>query len=326
VTELRDVLARFPGKHVLVVGDVMLDEYVWGTVRRISQEAPVPVVELHKRSYLPGGAANAAANIASLRGVADLVGVVGADQAGGQLRAGLEDRGIGSVGLLAEEGRPTTTKTRIIAHNQQVVRVDHEQRRSITPEIERRLLELVDERLPAMDACILSDYAKGTVSPALARHVLARAAALGKPVVVDPKGSDFGKYRGATLLKPNLQEAGQFLGRDLDLQQHVLEAGRGLLQALDCNGVLITRGADGMSLFQRSKEPVHIAAHAREVYDVTGAGDTVIAALTMALAVGANLEEAARLASHAAAIIVGRVGTAAIGYEELWSILERSEE
>jgi rfaE bifunctional protein kinase chain/domain len=316
------VLGRMPGRRVLVVGDVMLDEYVWGGVRRVSQEAPVPVVELQKRTRVPGGAANAAANVAGLRGEVFLVGVAGDDEAGRHLRDALEAGGIASGGLLAVAGRPTTTKTRIIAHSQQVVRVDHELAGPLPAAAEERLLALIDERLPGVEACVLSDYAKGAVSPAVAQGLIVRAKALGKPVVVDPKGADYSKYRGATLVKPNLHEAGLFLRREVASAEDVAEAGLGLLVALGGDGVLITRGPAGMALFERGKEPVHIPAQAREVFDVTGAGDTVAGVVAMALAAGAGLEEAARLASRAAAIIVGRVGTAAVQFHDLLTTAE----
>jgi D-beta-D-heptose 7-phosphate kinase/D-beta-D-heptose 1-phosphate adenosyltransferase len=314
---LQSILRHFPGRRVLIVGDVMLDEYLWGSVQRISPEAPVPIVELHKRSDIPGGAANTAANIAGLGGQVHLAGVVGQDDAGQRLRARLAEQGIAVTGLLVDKCRPTTTKTRIIAHNQQVVRVDQEQRGNFAPALEERLLGFVEEQLPHADACVLSDYAKGVVSSNLARRFIRRATELGKPVVVDPKGTDFAKYQGATLIKPNLHEAGLFLQREVSSLEDVLEAGQRLLALLGVAGVLITRGGAGMSLFEKDTETIHIPAQAREVFDVTGAGDTVAATLTLALASGASLQQAARLSSLAAGVIVGRLGTSAIRLEDL---------
>ena len=314
---LQSILAAFPGKRVLVVGDVMLDEYLWGAVRRISPEAPVPVVELQKRSHVPGGAANTAANVAGLRGEVFLYSIVGGDEAGRQLLSALAAQGIPLEGLLIDENRPTTTKTRIIAHSQQVVRVDREDRSAFPPGLEERLLQLIADRLPSIDACIVSDYAKGLVSPTLAQRVIQTAKGLGKPVIVDPKGTNFAKYRGATLVKPNLHEAGLFLRHEVNSPEDVIEAGQRLLELLDAEGLLLTRGAAGMSLFEPGREPIHIPAQAREVYDVTGAGDTVAGTLATALAAGASLEHAARLASRAAGIIVGRVGTTAVRFEDL---------
>jgi D-glycero-beta-D-manno-heptose-7-phosphate kinase len=319
------ILARFRQQRILVVGDVMLDEYIWGSVRRISPEAPVPIVEITKRSHVPGGAANAAANVAGLGANVDLLGIVGADEAGGQLRHALERMGIRSDYLLDADIRPTTAKTRVIAHGQQVVRVDHEQREAIPAPLEERLVRVIDDRLRAANACVLSDYAKGLVSPRVAGHLLSAAAALGKPVIVDPKGADYSKYRGATLVKPNLLEAGHFLGREVDAVEDVVDAGRRMLAFLGSAGVLITRGAAGMSLFEKDADPLHIPTQAREVYDVTGAGDTVVGTLAVALAAGAGLAEAARLASRAAGIIVGHVGTTAITLDELQQVVQASD-
>jgi D-beta-D-heptose 7-phosphate kinase/D-beta-D-heptose 1-phosphate adenosyltransferase len=314
---LQSILARFARQRILVVGDVMLDEYIWGAVRRISPEAPVPIVELQKRSDVPGGAANAAANVLGLGGVVHLMGLVGGDEAGQRLRKTLAAQGIDLRGLLTAENRPTTTKTRIIAHNQHVVRVDHEYREPVPPVLEEQLLGLIDVLLPQVDACILSDYAKGLVSHTVARHVIQQATALGKPIVVDPKGSDYSRFHGATLVKPNQHEAGVFLRRQLDSPEDVSAAGRQLLAYLGSAAVLITHGAAGMTLFEEGNSPVHIPAQAREVYDVTGAGDTVAGTLAMALPAGASLEQAARLASQAAGIIVGRVGTTPVRLEDL---------
>jgi D-beta-D-heptose 7-phosphate kinase/D-beta-D-heptose 1-phosphate adenosyltransferase len=215
------------------------------------------------------------------------------------------------------DDRPTSTKTRIIAQGQQVVRVDREQCGPLAAALEERLLGFIADTIPAVDACILSDYSKGVVSARLAQHLIQRATRLGKPVVVDPKGIDCGKYRGASVVKPNLHEAGLFLRREVSSEDDVVEAGRRLLDLLGAGGVLLTRGAAGMSLFMPRAEPAHIPAEAREVFDVTGAGDTVAATLGVALSAGAGLEQAARLSSGAASLVVGRVGTSAVRLEEL---------
>jgi D-beta-D-heptose 7-phosphate kinase/D-beta-D-heptose 1-phosphate adenosyltransferase len=274
------------------------------------------VVKLRQRTCVPGGAANTAANVAGLAADVVLAGVVGADEAAGRLREALAERGIGSDGLLVDQGRPTTTKMRVLAQNQQIVRVDHEQVGPLPAELEERLLAFIEERMPEVDACLVSDYAKGVVSARLAQRVIQRATALGKPVLVDPKGSEGSKYRGATLVKPNLHEAGVLLRRQVDADD-VEQAGRALLDKLGTRCVLLTRGEAGMSLFEQGAQPVHVQAQAREVYDVTGAGDTVAATLTVALAAGAGFEQAARLANRAAGIIVGRVGTTAVSLDEL---------
>ena len=283
----RGVLKSFPGQRILVVGDLMLDEYVWGSVRRISPEAPVPVVEVQRRSHVLGGAANAAANAAGLRATVLVAGIVGSDDTGVRLRSHLAAQGIGQEGVLIAEGRrPTTTKTRIIAHSQQVVRFDHEDCSDCPAVLEGKLLEYIDACLGRVDACILSDYGKGVVSSNLARRVIDRANSLGKPVIVDPKSADPSRYREATLVKPNLQEASVILGRAISTVEDVNAAGTRLLSLFDSSSVLLTRGAAGMSLFERDGDAVHIPAQASEVFDVTGAGDTVVA--TVAVALGAE--------------------------------------
>jgi D-glycero-beta-D-manno-heptose-7-phosphate kinase len=319
---LPDLLAAFPGKAVLIVGDAMLDEYIWGEVRRISPEAPVPVVEMRRRTFVLGGAGNSAANVVSLGGVAYLGGVVGRDQPADQLREVLARSGVRTEGLLTVEGRRTTTKTRIVAHNQQVVRVDSEQCAPLSAAQEDRLLAWVESNLPRAGACILSDYAKGVVSPRLAEHFIHLARRAGKPVVVDPKGTDYAKYRGAALVKPNLHEAECFAEQTITGEASLLEASRKLLGALGGAALLITRGSQGMSLFREGTPPVHVPTVARHVFDVTGAGDTVISTLALALGAGAPLEQAVHLANWAASIVVGKLGTATATLDELRSAIK----
>jgi D-glycero-beta-D-manno-heptose-7-phosphate kinase len=316
-TELAQLVDRFPGVRVLAIGDVMLDEYVWGAVSRISPEAPVPVVEIERRSEVPGGAANAAAGVAALGGRSSLAGVVGDDPAAERLRRRLDESGVDHVGLVVATGRPTTTKMRVIAHSQQVVRVDQEERQGIAAAVEEELLAWARREVEECNAVIVSDYAKGVVSDRLASSVIETAAAAGVPVVIDPKGADFAKYAGATVITPNLGEAARGAGVDPDHAGDLSRVAGRLMAALDGTALLLTRGADGISLFTSTAAPVHIPAVAREVYDVTGAGDSVVSTLTLALAAGASLEDGARLANEAAAIAVGKVGTAAVGHEEL---------
>ena len=310
-------LARLSGRSVLVVGDVMLDEYVWGNVRRISQEAPVPVVEMCRRTRAPGGAANAAANVIALGGKAVLGGVVGRDRQAEQLCESLVERGVETGGLVADDGRPTTTKTRIVAHGQQIVRVDHERPTPLSARVEDVLLQRTWECLQNVDACVLSDYDKGVVSARLARRLICMARRSGKPVVVDPKGTDYAKYRGATVITPNLHEAQRALSREASHDIDVPEAGRLLLDILPDTAVLITRGAQGMSLFSSGIPPVYVPTEARNVFDVTGAGDTVVGALALALAAELPLEQAVQLANRAAGIVVGKSGTATATLEDL---------
>ena len=318
---LADLVAALAGRCVLIVGDVMLDEYIWGEVQRISPEAPVPVVVVRRRTCAPGGAANVAANVASLGGRALLGGVVGQDPQAAQLREALAERGVDPAGLIVDGDRPTTTKTRVVAHSQQVVRVDSERRTSLRAELEDALLSWVEEALDIADACVLSDYAKGVVSPQLAAGFIRLARGAGKPVIVDPKGTNYARYRGATVVTPNVREAEQALNREINGRADLLEVGRHLLGVLQGGALLITRGSQGMSLFVNGADVTHIPAVARNVFDVTGAGDTVIGTLALALAAGIGLEQAARLANLAAGIVVGKVGTATVTVEELMAEL-----
>ncbi len=321
---MHDLVTSLAGKRVLVVGDVMLDEYIWGAVRRVSPEAPVPVVETQRRTFVPGGAANAANNVVSLGGRALLGGVVGADAAADHLRDTLRQQDVRTDGLVVEPGRPTTCKTRVVAHHQQIVRVDHEQRGPLSPAAEQRLLAWVEETLPAVDACILSDYGKGVVSPELAGRLLDLARRANRPVVVDPKGADCLKYRGATVVKPNLHEAERFTRTEVQTDADLLTVGGQLLEMLDGTAVLITRGAHGMSLFRAGRPVVHIPSVARDVFDVTGAGDTVIGTLALALAAAVPLERAADLANRAAGVAVSKVGTAPVTHAELVQAVARA--
>ena len=313
-----DLIAWFAGLPVLLVGDLMLDEFIWGSVSRISPEAPVPVLEVQRRTFAVGGAANTAANVVALGGVAVLAGVVGADAAGDRVRELLTDQGVDVEPVVADPTRPTTTKTRVVAGTQQVVRIDHELPGPLSEAVAEALLTAVERVLPAVRGVVISDYGKGVVTPEVAARVIQAAVAVGVPVVVDPKGTDYAKYRGATLVKPNQLEAGQVLNRSLRTDDDVDRAGADLVALLGGRtGVLITRGPHGMSAFEPGRPAVHVPARAREVYDVTGAGDTVAATLTLALAAGASLKAACQLASLAAAVVVGKAGTAVCTAAEL---------
>lgn len=322
---LMELLNRLPGKVVLIIGDIMLDEFVWGDARRISPEAPVLVVDMRRRTHVPGGAGNTATNVASLGGEAMLAGVVGSDHNANYLRQALIHERVSPAGLLVDESRATTTKSRVIAHNQQVVRVDCEERRPLAQALEDQLLHWAEQQLTRADACIISDYDKGVVSNRLAGNFIRMARLAGKPVVVDPKGSNYDKYRGATVIKPNIPETERFLKTELRDDRDLVQAGAKLSEALDGSAILITRGPQGMSLFRRDKSPVHLPSAARAVFDVTGAGDTVISSLALALGAGASLEEAARLANRAASVVVGKVGTATVTPDELLGALAQKE-
>jgi D-beta-D-heptose 7-phosphate kinase/D-beta-D-heptose 1-phosphate adenosyltransferase len=315
---MTDLLPRFRGCPILVAGDLMLDEFVWGGVTRISPEAPVPVVEVKRRTFVAGGAGNTAANIAALGGRPVLAGLVGDDPAGDTIGDLLGGSGVDVGPVVRDRRRPTTTKTRVIAHSQQVVRIDQESPGAIEPELEDALLARFAAVLPDVRGCVVSDYGKGVVTPRFAVELIARCREAGVPVVVDPKGTDYRKYAGATVVKPNQHEAGKVLNRELRDADAVRQAGRELLDLLGpITSVLITQGSAGMTLFERDRPAVHVPAQAREVYDVTGAGDTVAGTLTLALAGGSSLEAACRLASAAAAVVVGKVGTATVSLEEL---------
>lgn len=313
-----DLLHNFPGCRVLVVGDLMLDEFVWGHVSRISPEAPVPVVEVSRRSFTPGGAANTAANVGALGGEPVLAGVVGDDPGGDRLNELLAGQGVDTAPVVRDPSHPTTTKTRVIAHSQQVVRIDHESPGPFAEAVQSALLGRIAGVLPSVRGCVVSDYGKGVVTAGFVGKLIELARGHGVPVVVDPKGTDYRKYRGATVVKPNQHEAGKVLNRDLRTDADVDRAGADLLELLAPDtAVLVTRGAHGMALFERGRPPVRVPAQAREVYDVTGAGDTVAGTLALTLAVGGSLETACRLASAAAAVVVGKVGTAVCTIDEL---------
>jgi len=301
------LLASAKGKRIAVVGDVMIDHYVWGTVARISPEAPVPVVEVESESTRLGGAANVANNIASLGGRPLLAGVVGDDANGATLRRILDGDGTPSSGIITDPSRPTTIKTRVIAHHQHVVRIDSEEQRDIDASVRRALLQALTAGGP-LDGIIIEDYNKGVVVRELIHEVTALARERGIPVTVDPKFNNFFEYRGVTLFKPNKKETEEALGRTLRSDDDVLAAGRTLLERLNAENVLLTRSEKGMSLFERNGAVTHIPTRARKVADVSGAGDTVIATLTLMLAAGATTAEAAFLANAAGGVVCGEVG------------------
>ncbi len=313
-----DPLAEFAGKRILVVGDLMLDEFVWGRVTRISPEAPVPVVSISRRSFVPGGAANTAANVQALGGVAIVAGLVGDDAAGTRIAELLAEGGA-EVGAVVRDGaRPTTTKTRVIAHSQQVVRIDQDSGGAPNRATLDELLGRIESHLAAVQGCVVSDYGKGVADGELVRELIRRCQSRGIPVVIDPKGLDYAKYAGATVVKPNQLEAGQVLNRALHTGADIDAAGADLLALLGGEtAVLVTRGPEGMTLFEPRHSPLSVPAQAREVYDVTGAGDTVAGVLAVALAAGVPLAAACRLASLAAAVVVGKVGTATCTATEL---------
>jgi rfaE bifunctional protein kinase chain/domain len=310
------LISGFAGKRILVLGDVMLDQFIWGKVRRISPEAPVPVVEVASESYHLGGAGNVAANIRALGGVPIPVGLIGEDFAAERLIDLLKTRGIEGAGLRTAPGRPTTMKTRIVAHGQQIVRADRENKTPLAADTNAALAAAFQKWLPSIAAIVVSDYDKGVVNRALLNEVLPAAQRAGIPVLLDPKVHHADYYKPITLITPNHREAELLTGMTIDNERRLEDAGRKLLERFECPYALITRGEEGMSLFAPDGSH-HLPTFAREVFDVTGAGDTVIATLAVAQAGGATMEEAAILANHAAGLAVGKVGTATVSPPEL---------
>src|ERR1041385_5708501 len=315
-TRAAEILKALPDRYVLVLGDVMLDEFVWGDVTRISPEAPVPVVDVRRESVHLGGAANVLANLVALGARGAVVGVVGNDGPGDRLQTELRELGSRDGCLIVDETRRSTTKTRIIAHSQLVVRADRESRIPVTAKIEDQIIASLKDALHSADAFVVSDYDKGVVTPRILREILP-VAYEHVPVLIDPKLRNFNSYKPATLVTPNHLEALRMSDTEDHSDDGLHNAARIIQQKLGCDAVLITRGDRGMMLLEAGREPVYVKTAAREVYDVTGAGDTVIAMLAAALASGATMVEAATLANHAAGIVVGKVGTATATAGEL---------
>lgn len=317
-TRAAQILEAMRARTVAVLGDLMLDEFVWGDVTRISPEAPVPVVDIRRESVHLGGAANVLANLIALGANCAVVGVTGDDAAGERLRSAIRACNPAQPDelILIDPNRPSTVKTRIIAHNQLVVRADRENRRSVNGEIEKGLIAALTRAVASADALVISDYDKGVVTQPILEAVLPKAYQQ-LPVLIDPKIRNFSFYKPATLVTPNHHEALRLTGLEEDSDAGLGEAARIIKDKLACDAVLITRGDRGMMLLDSTGDPVYVQTMAREVYDVTGAGDTVIATLSAALAAGASVIEAAHLANHAAGIVVGKVGTATASHEEL---------
>ena len=319
--ELEPLVGTLAGVRVVVLGDLMLDTYVWGDALRISPEAPVPVLEVRSRTHRPGGAANAAAGVVALGGVASVGGIVGVDRAADALRAALSESGMDADGVAPDPERPTTTKTRFIAAGQQIVRVDEERCEPLSEATEDRLLAWARKQLAGADAALLSDYGKGTVTPRVAASFVSLAVDADVPIVVDPKGTDFAKYAGATVVTPNLHEA-RNASRVRESSDAALDdVARDLAELLGGAALLITRGAAGMRLYIPGRQPDDVPALAREVYDVTGAGDTVAGTLAAALGRRIELPLAVRLAAAAAAAAVAHVGAARVTPAELRQVL-----
>lgn len=346
VLRLQRVIPRMRGKRIGVLGDVMLDCYLWGTASRLSPEAPVPVVDFVEQNERLGGAGNVAANLASLGARVEAFGVIGSDEAGRSLQGCLRNAGIAHGGVVADAKRVTTVKTRIIAKHHQVVRVDRERCEPPRPETQEKLLRSLFVALKHLDALVLSDYDKGLISDALAERVLSACHNLEIPVFVGPKSSKLYAYRGARVVVCNAKEAGSFVTRSLSDNKSVEETGRALLAHFGCSAVVITLTEKGLSVIEESspgqlhvpaissevsyarvgETPLERGRTGRQVYDVTGAGDTVLSVVALAMAAGAELRDAAVLANAAAGVVVGKLGTASVTAEELTAAVEETRQ
>ncbi|MFA6170266.1 MAG: D-glycero-beta-D-manno-heptose-7-phosphate kinase [Candidatus Margulisiibacteriota bacterium] len=313
---LKKYISNFAGKKVLIVGDLMLDEHIWSTVSRISPEAPVPIADVKKTTHVPGGCGNVAANIAALGGTPYLIGIIGRDSSGEKLLNALKKINVSTNFIIVDDVRPTILKSRIIAASQHVVRVDREDKSILSLALTQQIVKRLKELIPRVDAIVISDYEKGLVTKTICQTTIKLAKAHKKPVAVDPKGNDYAKYAGVTIITPNLREAIVAAGVEIKDDETLRQAGKNLLQKTKSRYVLVTRGRDGMTLFD-AKEAKTFPAVPREVFDITGAGDAVIATLTLALAAGASTREAALLSNFAGSVVVGKIGTAPCFREEL---------
>ena len=319
-TKLINRIEQFKDKKILVIGDVMLDKYIWGGVSRISPEAPVQVVNVSKESYAPGGAANVANNIAALNANVFLVGIVGNDSAKDMLITELKKRNIDVDGICIDNSKPTIQKVRVLGRNQQLLRFDYEKKGYTDNKIESNILDFIEGKIDDIDAIIISDYAKGIITKNLMEKLVELCSNKDKIIVVDPKPKHKEFYNNVTLITPNHTEAHQMTS-EFEENSNEEKTGKLLIEELQSN-VLITRGEKGMSLFEKNGKITHIPTFAKEVYDIVGAGDTSVATLTLALASGASYEEAAIIANHAAGITVGKIGTSTVNIKELKKSIE----
>ncbi len=317
---LKEYIDRFSRARVVVIGDIIMDEYIWGDVSRISPEAPVPVVEVKHETKALGGAANVIHNMTTLGSRPVLCGVIGEDRTGRQILNDIEQMGLKTDGIVVEPGRPTSIKTRIVAHNQQVVRFDRESKNNIRHESIDKILDFIGKNLDTIDAIVVTDYGKGVISAPLMkglRDLVSPASERSTIITVDPKTGNFEYYQEVDVITPNHHEAGTYCGFEIIDEDTLMRAGRKMLYDLNCRSVLITQGKDGVTLFENGGETTHIPTVAKKVFDVTGAGDTVIATLSLGLASGLDLRSAAILSNFAAGIVVGEVGTSTVNAEEL---------
>jgi D-beta-D-heptose 7-phosphate kinase/D-beta-D-heptose 1-phosphate adenosyltransferase len=317
------IIEGFKKARILVIGDLIMDHFIWGDVKRISPEAPVPVVDVSKETILLGGSANVVNNINTLGGRCLVAGIVGKDEDGRKLVNRLRERGISTGGIVVDPRRLTTIKTRVIAHSQQVVRFDRENRLGISHRVRERVFSYIEQAVRKASLVVVSDYSKGLISEELMEVVMEITGRLKRPLVVDPAVEHFDYYSGATLVTPNNKEAGLASGIEIKDTESLKRTGEILRARLCCEALLITRGEHGMSLFEADSE-THIPTVAKEVYDVSGAGDTVVGVMSLSLAAGASFKEAAVLANLAAGIVVGKVGTATVRPAELLQAVQLS--
>ncbi|MFH1752566.1 MAG: D-glycero-beta-D-manno-heptose-7-phosphate kinase [Candidatus Omnitrophota bacterium] len=316
-SRLSGIIDNFSKARVMVVGDLILDEFIWGSVNRISPEAPVPVVWVDRESFIPGGASNVANNIAALGAKVELVGIVGKDERGKILKGELSKKGVSIGGVISDAKRPTTLKTRVIAHKQQVVRIDKEHINSVSSETLSKIISYIKKKIDQIDKLIIEDYGKGLITPELLKAIVPLAKRHKKTISVDPKEDHLSFYKGVTVITPNAEEASKAAGIKIENKRSIDEIGKKLLKKLRCKMVLITLGERGMALFRQDGKPTYIPTMAQEVFDVSGAGDTVVGTFSLALASGAKATEAAHIANYAAGIVVGKIGIAVIKRDEL---------
>ncbi|MBN1571748.1 MAG: D-glycero-beta-D-manno-heptose-7-phosphate kinase [Deltaproteobacteria bacterium] len=319
--DLVDFVDKFSKAKVLVVGDVMVDEFIWGKVERISPEAPVPVLEVQRETRVLGGAANVVNNIRALGGRVFVTGVVGNDDMARLLTDELKRIGVETKGIVKDKGRPTTIKTRVIAHHQQVVRFDRENKAPVPEGVTDAILKYTRSLAGEIDAIVVADYGKGVIEAGLVGELVEISEKNNLILSVDPKVENFPFYRNVTVVTPNHYEAESSVGKKIVDEDSLLKTGQAILEILNCKNVLITRGEDGMTLFEEGGDVVNIPTVAREVFDVTGAGDTVISALTLAVASGATMRDAAFISNYAAGVVVGEVGTAVVSGAKLKDVI-----
>ncbi len=307
----------FQKVRALVIGDLMIDEYLWGRADRISPEAPVMVVSVEKETHTLGGAGNVINNLKSMGAMVEAVGLTGSGRAGKMILEKFEALGISTDGVISESDRPTTLKTRVVASNQQVLRIDREIKKNINPESFEKLVKIIERKIPDADVIILSDYDKGLITRALVKEIVRISEKYRVKTLADPKALDFSKYEKVSILTPNKKEAGIATHMDIRSKEDLIKAGQKIMVAARLEKLLITCGKDGMMLFEIGAEPYAIASKARQVFDVSGAGDTVIALLGLGLALGASFRESAKIANEAAGIVVAKLGTATASIDEL---------